>query len=754
MAGGWGPKKNGVRIGAFWDDLEVSGDGSEAWITNPVIKIDRGGNISDSTNRLEWSGGAVSDGSGNNYNVRGSGVTTVKSVGSQRRTLEYGSTHTSTFHAEFSGLKGGTLYVTRKITYPARKYGLPADPTGLLATRVSDTRQTLTWQRTTTTTAPWQGAYLERRDNLSTDWVVIAGITGKNALATSYTDATTEADREYEYRLRGWNTSGYSGYSNTAAINTPPLPASGLVASRTPAAIKLTWSNPSTISDGSRVSRSDDGGAFAVIATVTGAGATTWTDRAPDQGGTRAYQVELRDGTLFSAPSASSNTVQPLTTPNPPTLLTTGAAVLDATSVIPFSWTHNPQDASGQTKYQIRYRTSTDGGATWLAWTELSETTSDVSSWDAPAPPFSIDDPSWDAPDFTVSRRLEWQVRTWGLYVDPSNYSASQPLTLSAAPDLALTAPGATLPLGRVTPAWTFTDPEGKDQAAAQIRLTNLDASEVLGTFSITGTDGSYEVPVDLDNLTNYRVEARGQDGDGLWGPWAAQDFQTDFQPPPQPSLGLSWDQDRGSILVLVTNPEPAGAEPDATSNKIERSSDGGISWSLVGTTGNGGMLSDPIPPTGVTNTYRALAISDLPSQQYSPDTEIEPDPEVIRWAWFNSGPGFSVVARARGNPKLKESYERTRTTHVFDGRTFGTEYNGSTREHAFSYSGVIETDYPASTEEAFRSVVDAVGPAAYRDPWYRWPVSLSGLDLGRDETPIIREISLDFKRVDSYGDS
>ena len=63
MAGGWGSKKNGIRIGAFWDGIQISGDGSQARITDPRIAIDRDVNIVDSDNNLSWSGGAVTDGS-------------------------------------------------------------------------------------------------------------------------------------------------------------------------------------------------------------------------------------------------------------------------------------------------------------------------------------------------------------------------------------------------------------------------------------------------------------------------------------------------------------------------------------------------------------------------------------------------------------------------------------------------------------------------------------------------------------------
>ena len=43
----------------------------------------------------------------------------------------------------------------------------------------------------------------------------------------------------YSYRLRSWNSAGYSPYSNLGAITTPPIPALGFALSG--GALMLTW---------------------------------------------------------------------------------------------------------------------------------------------------------------------------------------------------------------------------------------------------------------------------------------------------------------------------------------------------------------------------------------------------------------------------------------------------------------------------------------------------------------------------------
>lgn len=737
MAGGYGSKKNGVRIGVFWDGIELNGDGSQARVTDPRINIDRDVNISDSTNNLSWDGGAVVDGSDSNINVSGSGAKRIKSVSGQWQTLAYGATTSANFGAQMTGVDyaGGTLTVDKTVTYPARPYDLPNAPTGVTAVRVSDTSQTVSWSRVITTAAPWQNVFIERMDNVGGTWAVIASYSGNNALGTSYTDTTTVPDRLYTYRVRASNTTGYSAYGTSNSIPTTPVAATALVAAKNPAGdIVLTWDNGSTNDDGYEISRSDNGGAFATLGTFAGADVTTYTDVAPNPAQTHAYRVRLRAGTLFSEYSSTSNTVQLLTNPNPPTgLANGGSSVWDATGTIPFSWVHNPVDSTAQTKYQVRYRTSNDG-VTWTAWTELAAVVSSASAYTMPAN------------TLVNGKYVEWGVRTWGGYVDPSAYSASLVLRTSQPPTMAFTAPAATHTTSAVTPAWTYTDPEGTAQANAELELYADATDTLLWSGTVVGAATSYAIPYTLANSTDYYVRGRAQDATGMWSAWATRTFTTDFPDPPTPTVSLTWDLDRGAIVVAVTN--PAGS-PAVTFNDVYRSTDG-ETWELAGTVPPNSAFSDPVPPTGVVNYYRATAHSALPSQATSATAALDPDPEIMRWAWFNSGPGFSVLARCRLNPGLKESYHRSKVVHRFDGRDFGVPYSGQPRYHEFTYTGTLETDRQDSTEEAFRAVVDETGTGCYRDAWYRWYVSYESADVSRDTVPGVRGIQVKFERVDN----
>jgi len=132
MAGSWGSKKNGVRIGFFYDSINVNAAGTKAQITGGRIRIDRDVNISDSTNALSWSGSLVSNGSTSNLNVSGSGAKTIKYTGSGSWvTLSSTSRVRASVSVAMSGVNyaGGTLYVSVSVSFPLAGDGGTVSPT-------------------------------------------------------------------------------------------------------------------------------------------------------------------------------------------------------------------------------------------------------------------------------------------------------------------------------------------------------------------------------------------------------------------------------------------------------------------------------------------------------------------------------------------------------------------------------------------------------------------------------------------------
>ncbi len=131
MAGSWGSKKNGVRVGFFYDSISVNAAGTKAQITGGRIRIDRDVNISDSTNSLSWSGGLVSDGSASNLNLSGSGAKTIKSgLTGTWITLSSTSRARASVSVSLSGVNyaGGTLSVSVTVSFPLAGDGGTVSP--------------------------------------------------------------------------------------------------------------------------------------------------------------------------------------------------------------------------------------------------------------------------------------------------------------------------------------------------------------------------------------------------------------------------------------------------------------------------------------------------------------------------------------------------------------------------------------------------------------------------------------------------
>lgn len=132
MAGKWsGNPGNTIDIGFFFDSIEMNTAGTQARIKGGRIRIRRGVRISDSSNKLTWAGGAISDGSQNNLNLSGSGDKTIKNVTGQWVTLSSTKAVKATADITLEGVNyaGKTLRVSVTVTYPLLGDGGSVSPT-------------------------------------------------------------------------------------------------------------------------------------------------------------------------------------------------------------------------------------------------------------------------------------------------------------------------------------------------------------------------------------------------------------------------------------------------------------------------------------------------------------------------------------------------------------------------------------------------------------------------------------------------
>ena len=150
----------------------------------------------------------------NNQSSTGSGDV-LRTTRTYTYTYPAGSYGTSpgsvTFSATVSGAYNGvTPSHTVTVAIPARPYGVPAAPTAATVARVSDTSHTITWTSHSTTGEPYSSVEVQR----STDggaWARIATLGN----VSSYTDTTTSANHQYQWRVRASNSAGASGFSST-----------------------------------------------------------------------------------------------------------------------------------------------------------------------------------------------------------------------------------------------------------------------------------------------------------------------------------------------------------------------------------------------------------------------------------------------------------------------------------------------------------------------------------------------------------
>ncbi|HET8669567.1 MAG TPA: fibronectin type III domain-containing protein, partial [Candidatus Saccharimonadales bacterium] len=127
------------------------------------------------------------------------------------------------------------------------------------------------------------------------------GIGASGANSTTWTDYNAAAGQTYTYRVRAWNSDGYSGYSNSAAIVTsggvsaqPSAPGNLTGQALNKSQIRLSWTNNSANQDGVRIERCKGSNCtnFTQIITVGGT-ANTYTDSGLVGGTTYRYRVRV-----------------------------------------------------------------------------------------------------------------------------------------------------------------------------------------------------------------------------------------------------------------------------------------------------------------------------------------------------------------------------------------------------------------------------------------------------------------------------
>jgi titin len=198
----------------------------------------------------------------------------------------------------------------------------PADPSDLTVSTASHKRIDLAWADNSSNEVGFKierkilgGAYAE---------IVTLGANVK-----SYIDSTLSANTEYFYRVRAYNASGFSNYTNEANATTLPNPLvapSNLTAQVISATqINLAWTDNSDNESGFKIERRlSTATNYALIATV-GANTTSFNDTGLAENTKFFYRVRAYNAGGNSSYTTAVSATTPPTAPMAPSHLTAGA---------------------------------------------------------------------------------------------------------------------------------------------------------------------------------------------------------------------------------------------------------------------------------------------------------------------------------------------------------------------------------------------------------------------------------------------
>jgi hypothetical protein len=164
-------------------------------------------------------------------------------------------------------------------------------PSNLTATAISSSRIDLAWTDNSTNEIWFT---IER----STNGVNFTLIATAGANQVTYSSTSLTANTTYTYRVRAYDGTTYSAYTNTASATTlgPPNAPSDLKATATSKGrIVVRWTDNATNEGGFKLERSTDGLNFTQIALLP-ANATAYSNGGLTSGVTYYYRIRAFDG--------------------------------------------------------------------------------------------------------------------------------------------------------------------------------------------------------------------------------------------------------------------------------------------------------------------------------------------------------------------------------------------------------------------------------------------------------------------------
>jgi hypothetical protein len=558
-----------------------------------------------------------------------------KVVASGSKLIQHASNGTKSFNATFNmgatgtGGAGGPTSVTLAVTLPTLT-GTPSKPTGLTATRISDTQTRLDWDQSSPSNSQPTTNTIQQSVNGGA-WTTVVTINDTETATVS-----TAANRKTIYRVRGNNSAGSSDWSTSSApIYTTPAAPFEVTALKN-ASLDIVITFDSTVAYSEHTHELWHGTVSGGVVTWDGAalaslpsGTETYTHTAPSTLTAHIYRVRSKAGALSSA-WVESDTVALLAAPNKPTTPAM-PQYADKAAALSFGWTHNSVDTTPQKSYEVAY--STNGGTTWSSAGKINSTTSSVSI------PANV---------YAANTSLTMRVRTWGSATGggadgtgASPWSDLRTVTYKTAPVATITDPanGSTVNDAELRVDLGFAQAEGGTFVGAEIELVQAGVTlEELDTGNQVGN--TLATPVENDGT--YTVRARVQDSWGLWSAWVSSTFDVEYLTPVTPGVAVSYLADNGYGQIYITVPEPGAEESAAETITVIREINGEQEYIVRDYPTSAEItLLDTTPTINGTNTYRVTVTSALGAQRTTATDLVTTE---CRRAFLSKGAGFTTV--------------------------------------------------------------------------------------------------------------
>ncbi len=502
---------------------------------------------------------------------------------------------------------------------------LTAAPTDITATPDSATQITLAWSDVTGET----GYLIERSTNGST-WTQIASL-GSNV--TTYADTGRSAGTTYYYRIRATAAAGNSAYSTIASALTLPATPTNLTGSGTTAGqVTLSWTTVPSATSYS-IERSPDGSTWSALGTSLSA---AYTDTGLPLGTHFYYRVKA---TNASGSSAFTTTLDVLTPPAAPTL--TSVTPVSATKIT-IAWASVP----GATSYQLERSLNNS------TWTSLGTTAS----------------PTYDDTTVAAGTRYYYRIRAVNSGGTSTPSGTANALTMPATPTTftatVISGTQVNLSWSTATGATSYSLERSADAGATWSLLA---ASQAGTTYSDTSASAGVTY--------TYRVKAINTSGNS--GPVSA--------------TALTWPGTPAGLAATVTANSATltwTAVPGAASYSVERSTNGGTTWTAVGSP-TAATFSNTGLAAGTAYSYRVRATNASGSSSYSTTTNALTLPAAptlsqvtadsasqltVQWTTVTGATSY-LVERSTDNTTWTPAGTVQGTTYVDAGLTTGTRY-------------------------------------------------------------------------------